>query len=147
MDLAWNSRSQLKQATVDGKKVIYLYDPFGRRLGKIFEDGTKEFYGYDSEDIVTVYDDKNQLKHIYFHGPGIDEPLVARDKNKKNIYVADYLGSVREVLGGDDNPVAEYDYESFGKRKVKQEIADKLISTAYAYTGREWDEETGLKYY
>ena len=145
-ELAWNSRSQLKKATVDGKEVTYFHDPFGRRVGKVFSDGTSEFYGYKGEDIAAVYGGSLQLKHTYLHGPEIDEPLLARDRDKKNIFIADYLGSIRQVTDDRGQVLAEYDYGVFGLRKIVRRMADELISSTYAYTGREWDQETGWYY-
>ncbi|MBI4243270.1 MAG: RHS repeat-associated core domain-containing protein, partial [Planctomycetes bacterium] len=146
MALVWNSWSQLKEVTVNGKKVKYLYDPFGRRVGKVFEDGRKEFYGYNREDIVAVYEGR-LLKNTFLHGPGIDEVLGAHEADKKNYYIADYLGSVRETIDKSGANLATYDYKAFGDLKQEIKNATGLIPAAYAYTGRERDNESGWYYY
>jgi RHS repeat-associated protein len=144
--------------------VTFSYDPFGRRLSKTVEredlnenrkghghegcDDERQaprttHYLYDNEDIVMEYDGYGETLARYLHGPGIDEPLATVRKGKVYYYHADGLGSITALTGKHGNVVRKYDYDSFGN--MAQEQRD--FGQPYAYTGREWDKETGLYYY
>ena len=78
----------------------------------------------------------------YTHGPGIDEPLsIARD-GQTYYYHADGLGSITSMTDRAQSVVNRYAYDSFGAIK-----ASETVRNAYAFTGREYDSDTGLYYY
>jgi len=156
--------------TLSNKKVNsieYTYDPFGQRIQKKSyltvessrgrsnkQDEKTEQYRYDGEDIVAIYDGSGELQMTFVHGPGIDEPLSVtyykkqnskKDKVKKetNYYTADALGSIVRLTDKKGNIVESYEYDSFGNFRDSEDD----MSQPYAYTGREYDEETGLYYY
>ncbi|MBI5893621.1 MAG: hypothetical protein HZB79_08230, partial [Deltaproteobacteria bacterium] len=56
-------------------------------------------------------------------------------------YHADALGSITRMTDQNGNTVQTYKYDSFGN------ITASSILQPYAYTGREYDKETGLYYY
>jgi RHS repeat-associated protein len=75
------------------------------------------------------------------HGPGIDEPLAADGGSELSYLHADGLGSVVRVTNAAGAVTLTRQYDAWG---VLQAGADQ---PGYAYTGREWDPETGLYYY
>ncbi len=80
--------------------------------------------------------------HLYVHGPGIDEPLGVKHGNGSRWYYhSDGLGSVLAAtdVAGVVSDTRKYD--AFGNLQVGED------EDGYAYTGREWDPETGLYYY
>ncbi len=134
----------------------FSYDPLGRRIGKKTTgtagplNGTDtRTYLYDGPNILLEYRDTDILgadftgTTRYLHGPGIDEPLSLTRNGATWYYHSDGLGSI-VALSNNHGIVAEkYGYDSFGNRKP----GIHLINQPYAFTGREWDAETGLYYY
>jgi len=126
----------------DGTVVSFKYDPFGRRIEKSV-DGFRTRYFYDSEDILFEYDESGHIGNKYIHGPGIDEPLALINNKGVYYYHADGLGSIVALTDSSAKVVQEYEYDSFGNLHDQQ----NRIKQPYAFTGREWDRETGLYYY
>ena len=83
-----------------------------------------------------------QLQTTFLHGPGIDEPLMAETAQETHYYHADGLGSIVALTDAPQQVVERYSYSSFGEIKKKHGIENP-----YTYTGREFDEETGLYFY
>ena len=142
----------IKQEENETKTVTFKYDPFKRRIEKkvVANDETKVYrYVYDKEDIILEYltktEDGETRTEItkYVHGPGIDEPLSIDRNGEIYYYHADGLGSVVALTDAKQKIVESYTYTSFGELKRQ---GDRVKNT-YTFTGREWDEETGLYYY
>ena len=100
-------------------------------------------YLYDNEDIIMEYDGAGKAVNKYLHGPGIDEPLAMERGGKMYYYHADGLGSIVALTDGTGKTAQAYEYDAFGR------LHDRMnaIRQPYAFTGREWDKETGLYYY
>ncbi|MGV8081726.1 MAG: RHS repeat-associated core domain-containing protein [Syntrophales bacterium] len=149
-------------------EIEYAYDPFGRRIAKTvkreIELGDREFsipaprtirYVYDSEDVILEYvrhEDREARTASYLHGPGIDEPLAVERRRPPLFgnggfetydYIADGLGSITGLTDSKGRLVQRYEYDSFGNPGA----INPLIVQPYAFTGREYDPETGLYYY
>ncbi|MBI2413956.1 MAG: RHS repeat protein [Deltaproteobacteria bacterium] len=135
--------------------ISFKYDPFGRRIEKsvsTYENGTtttyKYTYVYDNEDIILEIQEKTQngntvtTNTAYTHGPGIDEPLSLERGGNKYYYHTDGLGSITSITDSSEATVNRYTYNSFGAINKSE-----TIRNAYTYTGREYDNETGLYYY
>ncbi len=111
---------------------------------------------YDGEDIIAEFEG-DTVSAIYLHGPGIDEPIaMLRDVNKDEeftgselfFFARDHLNSIHSLTDKDGRPVQRYNYSAYGKTKVeKTNPAEKLIKNSFAYSSREWEEETGDYYY
>ena len=116
-------------------------------------------YFYDQEDILLEFDQDNQIIAAYFHGPGIDRPLaMLRDNNKNGnldaneifYYTRDNLGSIRDLLNYQGKLVQRYTYGVYGVTRIEKDNPEddqKFVENPYAFTGREWDQETGDYYY
>jgi len=138
----YDSENRLTQVSGPGMLVSYRYDPFGRRIEKDVN-GAITRYVYDNEDIRLEYDGANQLVASYTHGPGIDEPLVMERGSQSYFYHVDGLGSVTAITDSAGNVAQWYRYDSFGN------IVDRMnpaFVQPYAFTGREYDPESGLLY-
>ena len=135
--------------------ITFKYDPFGRRVEKnvsTYENGlptTDNYvYVYDNEDIILEILTRTQngssitTTTAYTHGPGIDEPLSMTRDGQTYYYHADGLGSITSITDTAESVVNRYAYDSFGAIK-----ASETVRNAYAFTGREYDSETGLYYY
>jgi RHS repeat-associated protein len=125
-----------------GTVVEFAYDPFGRRVGKAVN-GKWTYYFYDNEDILYEYSQSGTIGNMYVHGTGIDEPLALKTRKGDYYYHADGLGSVVALTDKRARVVQDYEYDSFGNLKDRK----NRVKQPYAFTGREYDRETGLYYY
>lgn len=141
---AWDYENRLTSVTLPngGGAVTFNYDPFGRRIEKVTASATT-IYAYDGANIVGEYDAAGELSAKYVQGAGIDEPLAMWRGGTVGYYQADGLGSITAVIDGTRTPLATYTYDAFGKRV---NVGGQLTNS-FQYTGREWDQETGLYYY
>ena len=80
----------------------------------------------------------------YLHGPGIDEPIAMIKGGQTYYYHADGLGSIIAITDSTGRVVQRYEYDSFGNITYTQ---NPNFVQPYTYTGREYDQESGLYYY
>jgi RHS repeat-associated protein len=123
----------------------FKYDPFGRRIEKVssFSPGTTSIYVYDGDNLVETLDGNGNVVSRYTQGLGIDEPLAVYENGTTSYYHADGLGSVVALTGSDGSVAVKYDYLSFGDPYS----ASNSLTSAFRYTGREYDEEWRMYYY
>ncbi len=138
----YNSEDQLIGVTTPIQTISYKYDSLGRRIEKNVS-GTITRYIYDGEDIIQELDQNNQITATYTHGPGIDEPICLEKNSQKYYYISDGLGSITTLVDQNGNIAQTYRYDSFGNI-ISQ---NGSLTQPYTYTGREYDQETGLYYY
>jgi RHS repeat-associated protein len=148
----WDVENRLARVTRNGFEAArFRYDPLGRRIAKIAE-GQSTRYSYDGEDIIREifgHDFREGLRlsleteqHQYVHGPGVDEPLaVVHGDGQAWYFHADGLGSIVGATDATGAVVQSRSYDAFGN------LETGAHDPGYAYTGREWDPETGLYYY
>jgi RHS repeat-associated protein len=129
--------------TPNAQLITYKYDPFGRRIEKNVN-GVITRYVYDREDILYELDASGNVITEYVHGPGIDEPIAMLRNNQTYYYHADGLGSIIAITNSAGQVVQRYEYDSFGQITYTQ---DATFKQPYTFTGREYDEESGLYYY
>jgi RHS repeat-associated protein len=133
-----------KVITPDGKNVIIenLADGFNR-LSKSTEAGTTR-YLHDGMSVLAEYDVTGNRTTRYTLGTGVDEIVAKKNSAGAYFYHYDGLGSVAAITDSTGKVVAKYDYEPFGRYKESLGSATK---NPYTFTGREWDEESGLFFY
>ena|GEM_PF-2942093 len=133
-------------------------DAFGRRVEKVVDDGDTEIttrFIYDGFRVVAEYDGGGTLLRKYVYGPGIDEPLamIAVDGPTETWYYYHFngLGSVIALSDANGDLVESYSYNVFGSPTIYdgdgEEISASAIGNPYMFTGRRYDEDTGLYYY
>ena len=155
----WDYRNQLTKAMVKDangvllKELRFTYDVEGRRVGVwVDADGA----GPEEPDQVwTVFDGVNpymdfdgdgELQTRYLYGPGIDE-LFARigtGEEDPQWYLADRLGSVRQIVGASGAVLDEISYDSFGGILSESNPSQ---GDRFKFTGREYSPELGIYYY
>jgi RHS repeat-associated protein len=169
----WDHRGRLTRVEVRASansstvlsSVDYSYDSLDRRLMKsVNTNGTGpaeivEKFVYDGEHIAMVFD-ADSLTHRYLHGPGID--LILADEafdangNFLDLYwmLTDHQGSVTSVLShdsGQTSVVQALTYTAFGAIGSIRDGQGNAVTAGpisrFAYTGREFDPETGDYYY
>jgi RHS repeat-associated protein len=79
----------------------------------------------------------------YTHGDEIDRPLSFERNGQSHYYHADLLGSIRRVTSESGAVVNSYAYDAYGR--FVQTSSD--VVNPFAFTGREFDSESGLHYY
>jgi len=140
----YDDENRLTEVRFNGTAIAtYKYDPFGRRIEKnVASPATTYKYLYDSANILYEYDASNAIKTRYTHNLATDDPLAIEAYGTLYTYHKDTLGSVRAITDSTQATINTYRYDSFGNTTQ----AGTLLQP-YAYTGREWDWETGLYYY
>jgi RHS repeat-associated protein len=138
----WTAENQLRRVRRDGVEVArFAYDPMGRRIEKV-AGGTTIRFAYDGVDILRETRsgaESGVYRHV--HGPGIDEPLATQDGLGTSYHHADGLGSIVATTDAAGTVTSRRQYDAWGRMLVGAE------RPGYAFTGREWDPETGLYYY
>lgn len=140
----------------------YLYDVLNRRIfhsedSNLHVPGERlvEHFVYDRDDVLLDFVDpdgtgqsfplKPVLARRYLHGPMVDQ-VFAQDSGSGNIlwYLADHLGSTRDLVNNSGTIQNHVVYDSFG-RVVSQSNA--AASSRYLFAGREFDPQLGIYYY
>ncbi|MDQ5986427.1 MAG: hypothetical protein CSYNP_02151 [Syntrophus sp. SKADARSKE-3] len=152
-----NGLTQVVMARGDKTKTLaFTYDPLGRRISKtIVSDqiGTDctapnicprtTNYIYDNRNIILEYDQANNVTARYTYGPNIDEPLAMEKNGQMYYYHSDGLGSITAISDAQGNIFQQYAYDTFGN--ITTQTGN--IQQPYAFTGREYDKETGMYFY
>ena len=131
-------------------QVTYTYDALNRRIGEqIDADGAgsgapvQTWTVFDGENPYADFNGSGTLEERYLYGPAVDSLLARTDASGvTDWYLADRLGSVRDVVDVSGNVVYHNGYDSFGNN----------ISTSgtggdrFGFTGREHDSALNLYY-
>jgi len=141
----WNAFNQLTRVLRDQVEVArFAYDPLGRRVERV-GGGVTYRWTYDHHEILLegVADAATTRNRLYVHGPGLDEPLAYTDlpAGATTFYHVDGLGSIVKTTDGSGVVAEVYRYDAWGA------IETETGPSGYAFTGREWDAETGWYYY
>jgi len=134
---AYDYEDRLVSYSAPGKVVSYVYDAFGRRLSKTVNGVTTKYY-YDEDELVA---EKTGSQAIYYlHGPRVDEII---SDSKGVCYHSDGLGSVVGLTDARCVRLNTTVYKAFGL--IRKQIG--TTPNSWQFTGRQFDEETGLYYY
>ena len=101
-------------------------------------------YAYDGSQVIAEYED-GSLVRKFVYGPGIDEPICMIDVANGNAvyyYHFDGLGSVVALSNNSGEVIERYSHDVFGE---PNRVSD--VNNPYLFTGRRFDDETGLYYY
>jgi RHS repeat-associated protein len=136
----WNAENRLVTVKQGGNTLAsFTYDGIGRRATKSAGGiGTTYLYG------GTQFLEERQSTgstNRYVYAAGIDRPLAQASGAAITYYVADHLGSIIRTTDPVGNPTLTREYDPWGNP------IQGAATGGYAFTGREWDSETGLYYY
>jgi len=148
---AWDFENRLTSVTLPGTggTVQFKYDPFGRRIQKVYTTGsnppttTTTNYLYDGDNEVEQVDQNGNVLSRFAQGQNIDEPLALSASGATSFYEQDGLGSVTSLTNGTGAVAQSYTLDSFGK--VVNSSGN--VANPLRYTGRDFDSESGLYYY
>lgn len=157
-EYTWDHRNRL--ARVVEKDAVgtivtdsqYAYDALGRRLTKTVDtdgagpaEATVERFVYDGLHIAIVFDGAGVVKDRYIYGPGIDMVIAQQGATGTVLWaLADHQGTVRDLADSAGAAVNHIQYDSFGQITTQTAPGTDI---RFAYTGREFDAETGLYNY
>jgi RHS repeat-associated protein len=154
----YDHRNRLIRVTVRSSGGIilqesaYRYDSLDRRIGRTIDaDGpgpqpiATTYTIYDGMNAWADYDDTGNIIARYLFGDRTDE-IIARWRPGSGTawYLTDHLGTVQDIVDADGSLLNRYTYDSFGQLVA---MTDPSAADRFAYTGREFDNETGLFYY
>jgi RHS repeat-associated protein len=146
---------------VDGVVSEYRYDALARRVVKVVDVlGTPVVtrYAYDDARVIEEQDALGNTLATYVYGNYIDEVLNMQRGGADFYYHQNALWSVAAVSDASGDVVERYAYTDYGCPTVTDGAggavapnawgtAHSAVGNPYMFTGRRWDEESGLYYY
>lgn len=93
--------------------------------------------------MIEDVDSSKNLLAKYSQGAGIDEPLSELRSGAVSHYAQDGIGSVTSLSNIGGSLANTYVYDSFGNLTS----STGNVTDPYQYTSRDYDSETGLRYY
>jgi RHS repeat-associated protein len=148
-EYVWDYRNRLtgvlfkNSAGVLEKNVEYIYDTNNLRIGKKIDGVVTERFVIDRNQLALVFDGLGAQKSRYLYGTQVDQVLAEESGAQVHWFLTDHQGTVKDVVDNAGIVIDHVAYDSFG-RIVGQ---TSPIDLRFAYTGREWDGETGQYYY
>ncbi len=137
----YDIENKLVSAETAGHSAGYAYNALGQRTDRTV-DGVTTSYVYDGLHLLMEYDaDGNPVKR-YIYGPNVDEPLMMQTEGENYFFHRDGMGSVVALSNIPGDFVETYAYSPFGEPNKKSSIGNRFM-----YSGREYDDETGLLFY
>jgi RHS repeat-associated protein len=117
----------------------FTYDASGLRATKTAGAITST-YIYESGQVA---EERNSADGTirYFFGEAVDDVLAKQDSTGNVYYVKDHIRSVHQITNATGDVITSRDYDAWGSP------LDGATEGGFAFTGREWDPETGLYYY
>jgi RHS repeat-associated protein len=144
----YDSENRLTRV-LSGANVIaeYKYDGDGRRISKTVE-GVTTYYAYGPGlNVLTEFNSQGVPKFDYIYAGSRNVARVNLDANgtpeSKTFYHTDHLGSNIAMTDATSTVVWDQGYLPFGEPHV----GSGSIVNSRQYTGKEFEEETGLYYY
>lgn len=141
-----------------GRNATLIYDPLGRLFSTSGGAAGVTRFQYDGDALVAEYDANHALRRRYFHGPGVDEPILwdegqAMDCSGTRVLHINVQGSVVATANCNGVPlsISAYDDHGIPQTRTPSGAAISNSDTAtfgrYSYTGQTWLPEAGVYYY
>ena len=135
------------------QQVEFDYDVWDRRIAKTVdadgegvETASTTYFVYDRDNVLLEFENgETTPSQRYLHGPMTDQILASEDDTGTTLWhLSDHLGTVGDFVDNAGTLLNHRTYDSYGNL-ISQ--TDDNFSSRYGFTGREFDEETGLYYY
>jgi RHS repeat-associated protein len=148
----WDYENRLTQAVVPGTgTVAFKYDPFGRRIQKSGPLGTTNYLyegtdaGVSGANVIEEVDNSANVlaRYTSTQSLGIDQPIAQLRSGTVSYYEQDGIGSITSLSNPAGTLANTYTYDVFGKLTA----STGTVTNPFQYTGRDYDSETGLRYY
>lgn len=146
----YDAENRLRTAALNGgatPTISYDYDPTGRRIAKTV-DGTTTRYLLDGDEEIAELTSSGTVLRRYIMGPSIDDRVAVVEGSGlnnpvKRYYHVNHQGSVVALANTNGTINQRFSYDEYGMPSD----ATSPTGQPYRYTGRRFDEETGLYYY
>ena len=139
------TRSCISVTQPDGIEAAYRYDPFGRRIAKILNGQTIEFF-WQGDSLIAEHCAAYHQSYIY--EPNSFRPLALlkgygpEDVNPFH-YQLDHLGTPQELTAPDGEIVWSAHYRAYGQI-AKLDV--NTVTNPLRFQGQYFDPESGLHY-
>ncbi len=157
----WDCRDRLRELRLpDGRRALYTYDAFGRRVRKeivpkmtpvdlVKADGPKvevtEFL-WDGNALAAELDGEHGAR-VHVHAPGTLVPMLQAEQGEVFAVVNDHLGMPKELLGQDGRVAWAAAHSAWGRVVEVERGAGGLprpVESPFRLLGQYADNETGL---
>ena len=144
----YDTQDRMASLTVAGTGAVHFkYDPWAYRIAKQTPTELKRSY-LEGEHLEAVYDGAGAVQRTYLRGVVVDEIVNGTaydgpDGEENRTFHHDHLRSVIGVSSHDGAVVERLIYTPFGELLTHEGRETSTLR----YTGREFDDETGLYYY
>jgi len=126
------------------RAVAFTYDVMNRRLSKTVDGRTIHFL-LNRDDAWADLDQSGSVIARYLLGASLDELLARwRSADGSGWYLSDSLGTVRAITDAQGTSAVTIEYSGFGQ---VLSLSDPAKADRFRFTGREYDDETGLYFY
>lgn len=152
---AWDDENRLSTVTRKSDTLViaqYQYDALGRRVVKqVSLAGPVEEtrFVYDAFRVIEEQDALGSTQREYVYGNYVDEVVALREAGQYRFLHQNRLYSVAALTDAAADVVETYVYDAYGQPSVfaGDGTPKGAPEQPYGFTGREWDEETGLWYF
>jgi RHS repeat-associated protein len=167
----WDCRDRLREARLsDGRRVLYTYDAFGRRVRKqivpaerrdikkmvllAYEKGPEALppigvveYLWDGNVLAGELDPEKGAR-FFVHEPETFEPMLHQEQGEVFTYINDHLGMPKELVDQDGRVAWAAMHSAWGRviETSRDPQSRRAVSTPFRLLGQCHDEETGLCY-
>lgn len=133
--------------------MTYSYDAIGQRIAKAVDsDGAGSAvaktlrFVYDRDNVLLEFEeDATVPSQRYIHGPQVDQLLAQENDTETSLWhLSDHLGTTKDFITNAGFVQNHRTFDSYGNL-VEQSGTN--FSSRYGFTGREFDQETGLNYH
>jgi RHS repeat-associated protein len=167
----WDCRDRLREVVLpDGRRVLYTYDAFARRVRKEVIPAERRDYpamvklalaaGKDAlpksrvveflwdGDVLAGELDPEEGARFFVHEPGTFVPLLQQEQGAVFTYVNDHLGTPKELVDQDGRVAWAAGHSAWGRvvEVQRDPHAARAVESPFRLLGQYHDEETGLCY-
>jgi RHS repeat-associated protein len=141
----YDYENRLTQITDNTSNVLasYTYGSDWKRLSKTIAEDTITIYFYDRDNVLTEYDNYNNVKVRYTNNLGVDDIISAARNSVTEYYHKDHLGSIINLTDDLQLTTVNYIYDVFGTIINQTGNSENQMT----YTGHRYDKKAGLYYY
>jgi RHS repeat-associated protein len=150
----YRNRPVLREVSGGNQEQRYRYDVLGRRIEKtIVDDDTQDTtrYFYHGNQVAEEQNEISQTTASYVYGAYIDEVLAMHRNGELYYFHQDDQFNIVKATNAAGVVVEAYAYDDYGTPNffngTGQSITQSAIGNPYLFTGRRFDQESGLYYY
>jgi RHS repeat-associated protein len=159
-EYVWDCRSQLREVILPGgDRVLFTYDPFGRRLRKTVvapldpaapmetPKVRRVDYVWDVNELALEID-SDRGERVFVHEPSTFFPILHREQGETFTYVTDHLGVPTELIDDKGRIAWAGAHSPWGSivavYRGEPQATERPVETPFRLLGQYHDDETGL---